>query len=361
MRVSQHGKVAGRQKILTVPSWKCIPEWEGTVAISRKVFGAAALSVAALALNACAANPGPVMSKSTDKLISYFEAKQELADTLQMQLGGPTAGSPRNEYYSYRLVAINGPAYDLGSVLAVNNKLDLITRKCTLPNDMVPIEQWASMPRWTSNSTLSTDLGIPAPFRGVFDKAKTSVDASLKFESASIYQIEDIGQRFLARDEMDSFVRRGDCGEYLGRLSEPVVFVRGIIYGRETLRSAKGFGTGLDLRVIEQESGQLRFKYDSSGAYELSDASVMPKFAIMAKILPTQIAVTGSRINDGGGIAGVLDMKSETDDTASLPDGAVDLSEVPVAAQSRPDLLRVRFAPLSDEEVARIERALPSN
>ncbi len=322
--------------------------------ISRKVFRAATLAVAAIALNACAANPGPVMSKSTDKLISYFEAKQELADTLQMQLGGPTAGSPRNEYYSYRLVAINGPAYDLGSVLAVNNKLDLITRKCTLPTDMVPVEQWASMPRWTSNSTLSTDLGIPAPFKGVFDKAKTSVDANLNFESASIYQIEDIGQRFLARDEMDTFVRRGDCGEYLSGLSEPVVFVRGIIYGRETLRSAKGFGTGLDLRVVEEESGQLRFKYDSSGAYELSDASVMPKFAIMAKILPTEIAVTGSRINTGGGIKGMPDTTSETDDAA-------DLSENPVAAQSAPKLVRVRFAPLSDDEVARIERALPSN
>lgn len=134
------------------------------MAISKSFLGASALAIAALSLGSCAANPGPVIGKSTDKLISYFEAKQELADTLQTQLGGPTAGSPRNEYYSYRLVAINGPAYDLGSVLSVDNTLDLITRKCTVPNDLVPVEQWSTMPRWSSNSTLDTDLGIPAPF-----------------------------------------------------------------------------------------------------------------------------------------------------------------------------------------------------
>lgn len=324
--------------------------------ISRNFVGSAALAIAALGLGSCAANPGPVINKSTDKLISYFEAKQELADTLQMQLGGPTAGSPRNEYYTYRLVAINGPAYELGSVLAVNNKLDLITRKCTYPNDLVPIEKWASMPRWTSNSTLNTELGIPAPFKGVFDKAKTSVDASLNFESASIYQIEDIGQRFLARDEMDMFVRRGDCGEYLSTLSEPVVFVRGIIYGRETLRSAKGFGTELDLRVVEEESGQLRFKYDSSGAYELSDAEVIPKFAIMAKIMPVQIAVTGSRINNYP--SGNNNIENPAD-PALNEDGTIDLSKVPPAAQGPRELVRVRFAPLTDDELAVIESAQP--
>ncbi|WP_298466260.1 hypothetical protein [uncultured Erythrobacter sp.] len=329
------------------------------------------MAIAAFSLSACAANPGPVMSKSTDKLISYFEAKQELADTLQMQLGGPTASSPRNEYYSYRLVAINGPAYELGSVLAVNNKLDLITRKCTLPNDMVPVEQWASMPRWTSNSTLSTDLGIPAPFQGVFQKAKTSVDADLNFQSASIYQIEDIGQRFLARDEMDTFVRRGDCGEYLSTLSEPVVFVRGIIYGRETLKSAKGFAGGIDLRVVEEESGQLRFKYDSTGAYELSDAAVMPKFAIMAKIMPASISVTGARLNEntigsirdpGTGIGLETDVNppvgQQPDDGDETP---VDIANIaPEAAPSRP-LVRVTFAPLSDDEVEQIQRAARAN
>lgn len=319
------------------------------MANSKTFLGASILTVAALSLGACAANPGPVIGKSTDKLISYFEAKQELADTLQMQLGGPTASSPRSEYFSYRLVAINGPAYELGSVLAVDNSLDLITRKCTLPEGWVPVEKWASMPRWTSNSTLSTELGIPAPFQGIFQKAKTSVDAGINFQSASIYQIEDIGQRFLARDEMDTFVTRGDCGEYLSTLSEPVVFVRGIIYGRETLKSAKGFGTEIDLRVVEEESGQLRFKYDNSGAYELSDAEVMPKFAIMAKLLPSVIPVTGTPIGS-------------PDQSGEQPVGEggldIDFANLPAAAESRSGRgVRVRLAPLSDAEINRFESA----
>lgn len=152
---------------------------------------------------------------------------------------------------------------------------------------------------------------------------------------------------------MDIFVGRGDCGDYLSTLSEPVVFVRGIIYGRETLKSAKGFGTEIDLSVVEEESGQLRFKYDSSGAYELSDAAVVPKFAIMAKIMPSQISVTAAHIDD------------TTDDDA-LPDesdlSSIDLANISPASQGSPQrTIRVRVAPLSEAEVDRIERAKRTN
>lgn len=332
---------------------------------------------ASLALAGCAANPGPVIDTSTKKLISYFEAKQELAGTLQMQLGGPTATSPRNEYYSYRLVAINGPSYQLGSILAVNNSLDLVTRKCVLDENNFPFERWATMPRWSSNSNLNTDLGIPAPFQGVFNK--TSVDADLNFESASIYQIEDIGQRFLARDEMATFTTTGECGDYLSSLSEPVVFVRGIIYGRETLKSAKGFGAGLDVRIVEEESGQLNFKYDSSGAYELSDAEIVPKFAVMAKIVPQPRAILASAtVRPTGG-----DFSSNQSDPADIEairtaiengDADVLASIEPSAGSSEEPTRQSAFvrprrftqmratygvAPLTDDEVKAIESATP--
>ncbi len=337
----------------------------------------ALVGCASLALAGCAANPGPVIDTSTKKLISYFDAKQDLASTLQMQLGGPTAASPRNEYYSYRLVAINGPAYQLGSILAVNNSLDLVTRKCVLDENNFPLERWSSMPRWSANQNLDTDLGIPAPFRGVFDK--TSVDAGLNFSSASVYQIEDIGQRFLARDEMVSFTTQGECGEYLGSLTEPVVFVRGIIYGRETLKSAKGFGAGLDVRIVEEQSGQFAFKYDSSGAYELSDADIVPKFAVMAKIVPQPRAVVASYT--AASMAGDDYRGGETsEETAAvvLRGDNIDLAaleEIEPAAGSgegtaprstilqpqRRTQLRANYgvAPLSDEEIKVIESGAP--
>ncbi|MEP0191099.1 MAG: hypothetical protein ABJP70_10775 [Erythrobacter sp.] len=330
----------------------------------------ALVGCAGLALTGCAANPGPVIDNSTQKLISYFDAKQDLANTLQMQLGGPTATSPRNEYYSYRLVAINGPAYQLGSVLAVNNSLDLVTRKCVLDENILPFERWSTMPRWSSNSNLNTDLGVPAPLQGVFNK--TSVDAGLKFDSASIYQIEDIGQRFLARDEMVAFTTEGECGEYLSSLTEPVVFVRGIIYGRETLKSAKGFGVGLNVRIVEEESGQFNFKYDSSGAYELSDTDIVPKFAVMAKIVPQPRAIlAGATVRPTGGDFSAGEPKVET--TTVVPaDDDIDfavLEEIEPAAGPRGEdvtpprrnQLRANYgvAPLSDDEVKVIESGTP--
>lgn len=334
--------------------------------MNRNIRNIALLACSGLALASCAANPGPVINKSTDKLISYFEAKQELANTLQRQLGGPTASSPRNAYYTYRLVAINGPSYNLGSVLAVGNSLDLVTRRCTTDEQALPFERWSSMPRWSSNSNLNTALGIPAPLRGVFDK--TSVDAGLNFDSTSIYQIEDIGQRFLARDELFELTTTGECGEYLATLTEPVVFVRGIIYGRETLKSAKGFGANLDARIIEGESGAFNFKFDRSGAYELSDAEIVPKFAIMAKIVPApRVAAAVTTSGD----------PAEADTTMSIEDiqAALEAGDMSVLANIEPaaggpatspsgfgyPFMRFDVAPLSDEEVEALEAGGPGN
>ena len=346
--------------------------------MASRIRAIALVGCAGLALSGCAANPGPVIDTSTKKLISYFDAKQDLAGTLQMQLGGPTATSPRNEYYSYRLVAINGPAYQLGSVLAVNNSLDLVTRKCVLDENILPFERWSTMPRWSSNSNLNTDLGVPAPLQGVFNK--TSVDAGLKFDSASIYQIEDIGQRFLARDEMVEFTTDGECGEYLSSLTEPVVFVRGIIYGRETLKSAKGFGAGLNVRIVEEESGQFNFKYDSSGAYELSDAEIVPKFAVMAKIVPQPRAILASgtatptssgnvRLKNGTVRPPIVGTTRVPEDT--LSGNPLETTDDPVEEDATRQTvflgspvrnrLRANYgvAPLSDDEVKVIETNTP--
>lgn len=357
--------------------------------LKRQLTQSLSMALAAFALASCAAKPGPVMNKATDKLISYFDAKQDLANTLQQRLGGPTQTSPRNEYFQYRLVAINGPTYPVGAVLAVGNSLDLITRRCVIETTAIPLEPWASMPRWTSSAVLDTDLGIPAPMRGVFDK--TSLDAGLKLESASIYQIEEIGQRFLARDEMERFVASGECGDYLRTLREPVIFVRGIIYGKETLKSAKAFAAGVDLRVVEEESGQLRFKFDTSGAYELSDAAVVPKFAIMAKLQPRMSVINGDQVATTGsiGLLGMSQQGAANQAPSPKPDNQpiADLQPAPSTEEpgegsvigkakrfdrprqdrlsitsgptvaSRELSARFTVAPLSDEEVVQIEQA----
>ena len=338
-----------------------------------KLRNSALLAASALGLASCAANPGPVIDTSTKKLISYFDAKKELADTLQRQLGGGI-GPAASDLSNYRLVALNGPAYQLGSVLSARNALDLMTRRCTFGEDNLPIEPWSTMPRWTSDSNLNTDLGIPAPFQGAFNK--TSVDADLNFGSVSVYGIDEISQRFLARDELQDLTRSGSCGDFFSELDEPVLFVRGIVYGRETLKSSRSFGAGLDARIIEGESGQCTFRYDRNGAYELTDTEVMPKFAIIAKFVPEseppppEEPAPTDDLNEAPLIAPPIRMPASTStprptsppqpsDTRGDPVGSIDLSSIEPAAGPRPAVSSgITTERLTDEEVAEIEKML---
>lgn len=248
------------------------------------------LVLAALGASACVGAKVPIQ-KYSKKVIAYFEAKKQFADTLQTQLGGTTGND------SYRLIPITGPAYPVGALVSMENPLDLESRACVLGNDQLPVaEPWAELPNWASSSNLDLGLGIPAFFKRLFGQAETTLDAGLHLQSESQFQIAHISQVFLSRSQLRHTLQSPACQAALADVpGGSVIFIRGLVYGQETLKSAKGFGVGVK-GTVGAGDGQFSLKYDSSGAFELTETTPSPKFAIVAKIAlapPTTTAEPG--------------------------------------------------------------------
>lgn len=260
---------------------------------------ARALILSTLATTACVGAKVPI-AKYSKKMIAYLDAKKDFADTLQMQLGGTTGSD------TYRLIPIQGPAYQVGALVSIENALDLESRACVLAPEALPEpEPWSELPSWASQSNLDLGLGIPAFFRRIFGQAETTLDAGLKLQSESHFQISNISQVFLSRSQLRQTLATPECQAALSEVDGgSVIFIRGLVYGQETLKSAKGFGAGVKASVGGGE-GQFSLAYDSSGAFELTEAQPSPKFAIVAKI-----AVPGAAGGEKGlrpGMAGGLD------------------------------------------------------
>ena len=236
---------------------------------------------ASIGLTACAgAGAKAPMQTYAKKVIAYFDAKRDFANTLQAQIGG-TSGNA-----TYSLIPITGPAYPVGALVSIDNPLDLESRACVLPDDELPIpEPWAELPNWSSSSNLDLGLGIPAFFKKMFHKAESSMDVGVGFQSESQFQISNISQVFLSRSQLRRVLNSPECREALGEVeADSVIFIRGLMYGQETLRSAKGFNANLNATIVTGESGTFQLAYDKTGAFELTESQPSPKFAVVAKV-----------------------------------------------------------------------------
>lgn len=246
--------------------------------INRRKFALLSLGTALAALAGCMGNPGPIPPPK--QLISYFEAKKDLADALQLALGGTTGST------TYRLVPINGPAYQVGALIPLDNTLDLESRACQFaPGELPQSERWNNLPTWTSGKTLDLGLGIPAPMHGMMSGAESSLAAGVKWDNSSSFGLTEISQVFLSRSDLRDALARPKCAAAIkAAQGGKAIFVRGIIYGQEELNSTRLFSGNLGVRVVSGESALFKLKYDNRGAFELSETKPTPKFAIIAEV-----------------------------------------------------------------------------
>ncbi|MBD3730388.1 MAG: hypothetical protein IE933_11850 [Sphingomonadales bacterium] len=249
------------------------------ISVTRKIL-MTAVAGAALGLVSCAVSPAAPIASQSAKLWRYFEAKDKLAADLQQHLGG-NSGT-----VTYRLVSINGPAYPVGALISADNPLDLESRACIPDTDGLPApEPWAAFPSWNASSNLDLSLAVPAHMRGLLNSAQSSLDAGIKMESVSQFQIANIAQVFLSRAELRDALMRPDCRAALQQAQgSHAIFVRGLVYGQETIRSARSLSAGLGVKVMEGETGQFSLRYDRSGAFEMEEQGTSPKFAIVAEV-----------------------------------------------------------------------------
>lgn len=252
---------------------------------SRIIAEALTAVLATALLSTCATNPAAPINSAGSKLLRYFDAKDQLAAELQQRLGGTTGST------TYRLISINGPAYPVGALISADNPLDLESRACVLGSAALPRpEPWAGFPSWSSHSNLDLGLAIPAYLRPVFDRAQSSLSAGIKVERISNFAINDISQVFLSREELRRVLQSGECRNALAAAEGgQAIFVRGLVYGREAIKSARGFNASLGVKVMEGETGQFHFVLDNTGAFEMTDADLTPKFAIVAQVAASPV------------------------------------------------------------------------
>ncbi|MCP5396892.1 MAG: hypothetical protein H6918_09190 [Sphingomonadaceae bacterium] len=266
--------------------------------MTRKItggFAALALFGAQFGLVGCAVDPAAPISTGTSKLWRYFEAKDRLAADLQQHLSG-TSGTA-----TYQLVSINGPAYPVGALISADNPLDLESRACIPGDSALPApEPWAGFPSWSAGTNLDLSLAVPAHMRGLLTGAQSSLGAGMKMESVSHYELRDIAQVFLSRAELRDVLASPECMAALQQTEgSHAIFVRGLVYGQETIKSARGFQAGLGVKVMEGETGQFSLSYDSSGAFELNETGTSPKFAIVAEVAaPNAYEIKGVDFDD---------------------------------------------------------------
>jgi hypothetical protein len=249
-----------------------------------------AATMLALAVTACAVDPKEPVATGSAKLWQYFEAKQKLAADLQKHIGGTTG----NE--TYRLVAINGPSYPVGALVSADNPLDLESRACIPDASELPEpEPWSAFPSWNADSNLDLSLAIPAHLRGLFNRAQSSLDAGITIEKVSTFALEDIAQVVLSREELRETLASPQCRDALEKAQDSrAIFVRGLVYGQETLKSARSFQAGLGVRIMEGETGQFSLQFDRNGAFELAEQGASPKFAIVAQVAAPVITAPSS-------------------------------------------------------------------
>lgn len=271
----------------------------------KKTFGTVFVS---LLLVSCGVSGATPIKKASDKLGSYFEAKQEFAQTLQQQIGGSTGSN------IYRLVSLSGPAYPIGALISSDNTLDLESRDCVLPDALLPDpEPWNGLPSWSSAGTLDLGLGLPSLWQSAISGGQSSLDAGFSMDRESFFQIEDISQVFLAKSELREALAEPQCQAALQDIpSEDVIFVRGLVYGRESLRSAKAVAANVDFSLVSDSSGDFSFGFNNSGAFELRENTIVPKFAVVAKLTLSE--------------SGDADFRTGADERTGVDERAFDLT-----------------------------------
>ena len=209
---------------------------------------------------------------------------------MQLALGGMTGSD------DFRLVALNGPAYPVGSLIAAGNTLDLESRDCVVAEaDLPRPDPWSGLPSWSSESALDVGLGLPSIWQSAISQNETSLDVGFEMDRQSYFQIEDISQVFLSRSELRRAFAVPACQAAMQEIpGAEVIYVRGLIYGRETLRSAKAFNAGVDLSLTGEDSGDFSFSFAKNGAFELKEQRLLPKFAVVTKL----VLPAADRMND---------------------------------------------------------------
>ncbi|MGN7867631.1 hypothetical protein [Paracoccus sp. 22332] len=203
---------------------------------------------------------------ATDVAISYIEARKDFASAL----GGAVA---EEQGQVYRLVAILGPQYPIGSALDPANPADVVTDACLLPEP--PLVSWVAFPAITSSRNVALDASLP----GLLGRAASylsDLGVDLGAQSSVSWRMEDVAQRLSPQAVFQEEISTGTCLEQTA--GHDILFVRGIVHAKETFTSTSGFNAGA---ATSATGPGLRVNVDQSGGFRVEDTAAIPRFHIV--------------------------------------------------------------------------------
>jgi hypothetical protein len=216
-------------------------------------------------LSACT-QPETNFKDSGNQVVAYIEARRDFAQAL-----GATVAQDQGPVY--RLVAIAGPQYPIGSALDPANPADAVTTACLVPEP--PVVAWAPLPSISRSRNTSFGATLPA----LLSSASTLL-ANLGINVASTnsadWRMENVAQRLSPQSVFADAISTGACAEQT--FDRDILFVRGVLYAKETFTSTTGFDAAASTSEV---GGALRVSVDQAGGFKVEDSQAIPRFHIV--------------------------------------------------------------------------------
>lgn len=241
------------------------------IAVGLKTFSL--LSVATILAACQSVQSAKPIEVATDRTTDYISAKRAYTAAMSRHLQG-TEGpdSP------YRLVAIVGPQWQIGTAIQADNLLNVITNNCVFPDAALPKKgvDWSDFPASSNASTISFAAGLPDSVVKAL-KTDSKIDASFKRVSTGQFALTSISSIIMPEDEFAK-QRSSACQQVID--ARDVFLVRGVISAKEVFKTGGQLAAGATLTL--HTADLLKFAYDNKGDFVLEDETAKPKIYVMA-------------------------------------------------------------------------------
>lgn len=244
-----------------------------------------ALLIVLMAVCESSAAPVAPITDSPRLSTDYISAKKAFAAAFAKAIG--IANSP-----TYQLIAVNGPEWQVGDVVAVDDPSDIVTYACRLekPPDTI---SWNDVPDVThKNVPIDFSLGLPTAAIKAFQKISASISFDFASNLSGKYSISNLSGAIAEEDDLQAALSKDTCRR---EIKSPAIVVRGVISGQETFSSATSIKGNAKTSVLDADV--FTFKYDAERNYQLTDTSAAPKFYVLTLYKPAVRANGSGRLS----------------------------------------------------------------
>lgn len=260
---------------------EAIPIKAARMIVSRFFF--VGLLIVLIAAGKSSVAPVAPITDSSRFLTDYISAKKAYAVAFARAIG--IADSP-----TYQLVAVNGPEWQVGDVIAIDNPTDILTYACRFekPPDAI---SWIDVPDVThKNVPINFSLGLPTTAIKAFQKISARISFDFTSSLSGKYSISNLSGAIADEDDLQAALSKETCRR---EIKGPAIVVRGVISGQETFSSNTPIKADATVSVLNADV--FTFKYDTERNYQLAETSSAPKFYVLTLYKPAgRASGTGS-------------------------------------------------------------------